>query len=833
MPLGESEKRLPGDLDTEPDDKGSTVANLDRREDSAANQLARFDRSSGSFFERCLFNNRAVFLLACLCLTLFLGFKAKDVTVSADYDQMIPVHQAFIANYLNHYDQLQAQANAVEIAVTANHGTIINAHYLQVLKEISDKVYLLPGVDQPFMSSLWTSNMRWVAVTNNGLDGGPVLDSSTYDGSPQQLEIVRRHILESGGVGTVVADNFKASSIYVPLVDSQRVTKLDYGKLTRQLNALRDEYASQGVTLHIIGFAVIIGNMINGTAEVLAFFAVSIVIAAVFLFWYTRCVRSTLLVVLASLIAVIWQMGLLSLCGFGLTPYSVLVPFLVFAIGMSHGAQKMNGVMQDIGRGTAPLIAARFTFRRLFMAGFAALVCDLTSFAVLMSIRITAIQQLALIASIGVGILIITNLMMIPVMLSFTGVSPSAAKRSLDTTPTADAARQKHAVWNFLDLFTQRKYATAVLVGTAVLAVGGWAVGRHVAIGDLSSGAPELRQSSQYNQDNSYIVSNFSTASDTFIVMVDTPSGRCMDYDAISAMDRLQWKLQQLPVVKTTSSAASFADNTFSLLTEGSPKWRGLEPNQNLLGEIDAQMPSNYADFACSFAPIYVSLTDHKAESLDEVVTAVQKFIKAPENQAADFKLSLAGGNAGIEAATNIAVEQANNQMFYLVYAVVIIFCFITFRSWRAVLCAVLPLVVTSILAQALMVVLGIGIKVATLPVVALGVGIGVDYALYVLSIMLKNLRDGETLSNAYYRTLLFTGRVVILTGITLATGVATWIFAPIKFQEDMGLLLAFMFIWNMFGAMILLPALAYFLLPQRLFLRQDSVEPQVQPSKG
>jgi predicted RND superfamily exporter protein len=263
---------------------------------------------------------------------------------------------------------------------------------------------------------------------------------------------------------------------------------------------------------------------------------------------------------------------------------------------------------------------------------------------------------------------------------------------------------------------------------------------------------------------------------------------------------------------------ASFASGAMMFLTEGSPEWYGLEPNQNLLNEIDAQVPAALSNFKCSFAPVYLSLTDHKAKSLQTVVDAVQNFIDKPENKASDFKFSLAGGNAGIEAATNIAIKQANRIMLFLVYAVVITFCFITFRSWRAVVCAVVPLTITSILAQALMVVLGIGVKVATLPVIALGVGIGVDYALYVLSIMLKNLQAGSSLSEAYYRTLLFTGRVVILTGITLAAGVATWMFAPIKFQADMGLLLSFMFLWNMFGAMILLPSLAYFLLPERLF---------------
>jgi predicted RND superfamily exporter protein len=151
--------------------------------------------------------------------------------------------------------------------------------------------------------------------------------------------------------------------------------------------------------------------------------------------------------------------------------------------------------------------------------------------------------------------------------------------------------------------------------------------------------------------------------------------------------------------------------------------------------------------------------------------------------------------------------------MLLYVYGAVIILCFITFRSWRAVIVAVLPLMLTSVLCEALMVILGIGVKVATLPVIALGVGIGVDYALYLLSIQLASQRAGLPLAAAYKHSVQFVGKVVGLVGITLAAGVVTWAFSPIKFQADMGILLTFMFIWNMIGALVLIPALSHFLL--------------------
>jgi predicted RND superfamily exporter protein len=232
---------------------------------------------------------------------------------------------------------------------------------------------------------------------------------------------------------------------------------------------------------------------------------------------------------------------------------------------------------------------------------------------------------------------------------------------------------------------------------------------------------------------------------------------------------------------------------------EGNFKWYELIPNDGALGAVQTRAPRELFNQGCSLLSLYVYLADHKADTLERVVQTSEAFIarqKLPE-----VKFMLAAGSAGIEAATNIVVKKAMHEMLFWVYGAVILLCWVTFRSWRAVLAAVLPLVLTSILCEALMVGLGMGVKVATLPVIALGVGIGVDYALYVLSIILAHMRAGASLSEAYYRALLFTGKVVLLTGITLAIAVATWAWSPIKFQADMGILLAFMFLVNMLRA--------------------------------
>jgi predicted RND superfamily exporter protein len=226
-----------------------------------------------------------------------------------------------------------------------------------------------------------------------------------------------------------------------------------------------------------------------------------------------------------------------------------------------------------------------------------------------------------------------------------------------------------------------------------------------------------------------------------------------------------------------------------------------------------------------------IYLADHKAATLGRVVDTLEQFNKEWPN--AKIQFLGAAGSAGFEAATNIVVKEANREMLYYVYAAVIVLCLITFRSIPGVICAVLPLMLTSVLCEALMVWLGIGVKVATLPVIALGVGIGVDYSLYVLTVILAKTREGKDLTTAYYETLNFTGRVVALIGITLAAGVITWALSPIKFQADMGILLTFMFIWNMFGSLILMPALAVFLIKSGPAAKVTRDEPEPSPASA
>ncbi len=777
-------------------------------------RLEDFDIHSGIWLERLLFNNRHIIVILCLLATVVLGYNAARLPLNASFERMIPTKHPYLANYFQNKEELAGLGNALRICVETTEGTIFTKEYLETLRTINDEVFFVPGVDRPAMKSLWTPAVRWSEVTEDGLAGGPVIPD-TYDGSPKSVAKVAANVGRSGEIGQLVAGNFKSSIIFLPLLDINPETgkPLNYRDLSDKLETIRDKYQKGPIKLHITGFAKVAGDLMEGLTKVLQFFLIAVLVASAMVFWFTRCVRSTILVVLCSVIAVVWQLGLVKVLGFELDPYSMLVPFLVFSIGMSHGAQKMNGIMQDIGRGTHRVVAARYTFRRLFMAGLSALLCDAVGFGVLMLIQIGVIQELALMASVGVAVLIFTNLVLLPILLSFTGVSATAAARTLKIEQQDLSGETVRPLWQFLDLFTHRKWAILAIV--VCLLCGSFAVmvRRNLQIGDLDPGAPELRPDSRYNRDNAFIDANYSTSSDVFVVMVKTPQDFCTKYSVLMKVDALESQLHELEGVEFTFSLAQLAKVVLVGMNEGNPKWYELLKNQDSLNEVTVRAPRELFNQNCNMLCLFTFLKDHKADTLTQTVNAVQDF--ADKNNGEEANFLLAAGNAGIEAATNIVVKHAMSTMMIYVYTAVILLCFIAFRSWRAVIVAVVPLVLTSLLCETLMVWMRIGVKVATLPVIALGVGIGVDYALYVLTVVLARLREGMTLSAAYYRALLFTGKVVVLTGFTLAMGVATWAFSPIKFQADMGILLSFMFLWNMLGALILLPALGCFILKQ------------------
>ena len=770
--------------------------------------------------EDAVFTRRRLLIGLFAAVTVFMGYAASKIGIDAGFAKLLPLEHEYMRTYVDHRDEFGG-ANRLLIALTARDGDIFTPEFFEALKAATDEVFFIPGVDRTQVSSLFTPNTRFTEVVEDGISGGNVVPAD-FRPTPEGLEQVRKNILKAGIVGRLVANDFSGAIISAQLLDVNPNTgePLDYVEVANQLEERIRQRFGNGVAgvqvetapvdVHMIGFAKVIGDISAGATRVVLFFALAFLITAIFVYVYSQSIQLTIIPLACSLVAVIWQLGLLALMGYGIDPMGILVPFLIFAIGVSHGVQMVSAFGSEVYQGNDSMGAARAAFRRLLVPGAIALISDTIGFVTIQLIKIRVIQEMAVTASLGVAVIILTNLVLLPVLLSYCKPDAIYLER------LKRRSRHMEPVWSVLAKAAEKPLASVILVVAAGLAIFGWWQAREIKIGDLHRGVPELRSDSRYNIDSEIISSKFSIGVDILSVIVETVPDGCVDWQVMNTIDSFAWHMSNVPGVQSVIALPGIAKVINSGWNEGALAWRVLPRNPSVLAQSVTYVPTSTGllNDDCSVMPVMMFTADHRAETIDAIVAEVKAFDAEFGSDEVDFRL--ATGNVGVMAATNEAVSAAQFPMLLYVFSAIIVLCLVTFRSLRATLCIVLPLALVSLLAYALMTLLEIGLKVSTLPVVALGVGIGVDYGIYIYSRFRSILAAGKSVPEAYRETLTVTGNGVVFTGLTLAVGVATWIFSPLKFQADMGILLTFMFLVNMLGAILILPALAHYLLGGR-----------------
>jgi predicted RND superfamily exporter protein len=749
--------------------------------------------------EQAVFRRRSLILALLGVVTIVLAYQATQLRIDAAFDKRLPLAHPYMETFLEYRDAFGG-ADRLLIAVRARDGDIFTPHFFDTLEQVTDAVFFLPGVDRSSVRSLFTPNVGFVEIVEGGFTGGTLIPAD-FQPTRKNLERVRENVLKADLAGRLVADDFSAALVSADLLeqDTAATRSLNYLDVADQLEgSIREKFVDDRIDIHIVGFAKAMGDIADGAAGVVAFFGATVLITAIVVYLSLGSIAHAALALVCSLIAVVWSLGILPLAGFGLDPLSILLPFLIFAIGVSHGIQMISAYDAERALGADRMAAARLAFRTLLVPGGTALVSDLLGFLTIALIEVPIVQELAIAAALGVLALILTNLLLLPILLSFVGDRPAAR-----TEP-----RLPWLCRSLSALARPRGAMISVLAALGLLTFG-LIESRDLQIGDLDPGIAELRPDSRYNQDSAYIARHFAIGIDVLQVIVETPPDGCIDHDVMTEIDRFQWHMANLPGVRSTISLPQVAKTIHAGWNEGSLKWRVLPRDESSLAQAVApiETSSGLLNADCSAMPVLIFARDHNADTIRRIVDAVEGYAAAKGSERLTFRL--ATGNLAVMAATNDVVEAAQIPILLYIYAAVIGLCLLTFRSLRAVLCIVLPLGLVSVLVYGLMAALGIGLRLSTLPVAALAVGIGVDYGIYVYARLDRFLDQGLNLAQAYSETLRVTGKAVLLTGLTLALGVSFWVFSALQFQADMGLLLGFAFLANMLGALLLLPALA------------------------
>lgn len=832
--------------------------------------------------EPLVFGKPALTLFVLAALTVFFGYHAARIQPDAGYEKTIPMEHPYMGAFKEYYSEFGG-ANLVLVALMQKEGEIYNERFLSTLKQVTDDVFFLPNIDRPRVMSLFTPNVRFVEITEQGFEGGDVIPSD-YAPSDAMFGTIKSNVSKAQIIGRLVSEDETGAMVVSELleVDPQTGQQVDYTHVAELLETIRGRiesptvweyrlreasgdmdagtvvgrdysepgkleqwFGEQVVTLpqtsgetqtvtfknrdldivasdnpeynpnlqvHIVGFAKVVGDITDATLEVVGFFGLALLMTSLLLWGYTGSMKMAFLPMACSIVAVIWEFGLLSLFGLGLDPFAILVPFLVLAVSVSHGVQYVNAWVAEVGHGSSSYDASLETFRRLAIPGTVALITDVAGFATIALIDIQIIQEMSANAAFGVAAIIITNKILMPAWLTYMRIGDLPAfERKQQVRENLLAP-----MWGFVAKITRPvPAACAIFVGILLL---GWAFYMYpkLQVGDALEGTPELRPDSRFNQDARAIGHNFSIGIDILKVIAEADADACVNFDVVEEIDRFAWRMDNVEGVASTLSVLNYAKMVYRGLNEARLSAEVLPRNQFSLAQSTALVPttSGLLNGDCSAMAIFIFTEDHRAETISRIVDAVKQYEQeTSDTDAVSFRL--ATGNVGVMAATNEVVEEQELMVVFWVYVVVISFIWLSFRNLSSVLSIVLPLSLVSMMAYGVMAYLGIGLKVATLPVVALAVGIGVDYGIYIYATLEEGVKSGKSIEQALVDTLGKTGKAVVFTGIALGLSVATWLFSQLQFQADMGILLVFMFTANMFGAILLLPAIARFTMKQ------------------
>jgi len=768
--------------------------------------------SSQNFANFCL-RNRAKLMLAIVAVTALFAFFASRIDVSTYFDDLLPTGHPYI-QVNDKYKTTFGGANIVTIMVEVEEGDIFRLDVLNSVREITRGLQYVDAVNQFQIVSLASKKMKAYTASTEGIVARPMMWPELPETEADLARLKQDVISSPLTYGSYVSTDLKAAIITVDFLDHL----LDYEKAYPQILELLDKTQKPGIDIRVVGQPVLSGIIFSFLPETLMIMLYITLAVAFILFLAAGNVRGVVLPILAAVASGLWALGISHLLGINFDPLGVVIAFLIAARAISHAVQ-INLAFDKEMRTEAnnSFNAARVAMARLLRPGVLGLVTDAGGILVVTLAPIPLLQKAALLGAIWVGSMLICNVIMNPLLLSWTPGKTGSGRFDLGLNRAINA---------FLALSgrvcTSRRTATFTLIFcSTVLAL---CLGRalDLTIGDAKPGSPLLWPSHQYNLDDAAIGDRFPGNDRMYLTVEGHEKDAMKQPEVLNNISRFQQYVEAMPEVGNTTSLADIIRPVNMLLNEGNPRFYKIGEDNLMNAEMlymalasaDPGDIDRFSDMQFQNGAIQMTVRDHRGDTIRTVIETIKEYKE--DNPMDQAEYVLAGGMIGMLAAVNEEIFSGQAQSIALALLVLFICCALAYRSPQAGL-FFLPLVLLSnTITFAFMSTQGIGLNVSTLPVAALGIGLGVDFAFYIVdSIRERLIQNGNDLQKSIRDTLAGTGRGIMITALTMFASVVFWyFFSSLRFQAEMGLLIALWMTVSAMSALFVIPSMIYLFRP-------------------
>ena len=774
------------------------------------------------FAELCI-RWRVSILAVITVVTVILGAFALQLDVKTIFTDLQPSNHPYIKTN-EEFKNTFGGANVVTIMVETKKADIFNTETLATIKQITDDLLYVDAVNQFQIVSLASKKLKNVKASNIGIESLPIMWPELPK-NEEQINKLKKDVISNPMVyGTYVSGDLKSAIITVDFIDRL----IDYGKVYPQVRKVIDKAKNPNVEIKLVGQPILAGMVLDYLPETIKIVLLIVVAIALILMFAKGTLRGMSLPLLSALISCTWTFGIMSLIKINLDPLAVVICFIICARAISHAVQinAAFNVEREQG-GFEPREAARIAIAKLFRPGMLGLAVDFGAMVVVAMTPIPLLKKAAIIGSIWIAIMIICTVVMVPVILSWCTAHHEKRFFKWNANPV-----MKSLLHWFGSLTTSKGTATAIMVVAFVTLLISAFYAKNINIGDSNPGSPILWPDSKYNKDDAAINSRFPGSDRMFVVLSGKQENAMKEPEVLENITRFQQYIEAQPEIGATVSLADVIRPVNMTVREGNPRFFRLGENANVNGEMlffaltgsDPGDIDRFTDDTFKNGSVLMMFRDHKGDTIRRAIQAIKDYATANPMQAATFRL--AGGMIGVLAAINEEIFSGQIQSIALSLLLLFLFCAFAYRSTQAGLFFLPMVLLSNTITFCFMNWFDIGLNINTLPVAALGIGLGGDYAFYITDRIREGYHETGDIKKSINFGLMTAGRGVMITAATLVTSVIFWyFFSSLRFQAEMGLLIAVWMTVSAISALLLIPSMIYVFKPRFVVGKEREAE--------
>lgn len=766
---------------------------------------------------RFLLRHRTSVTIGMVVGTLFfVWFMATKLTIFTNFIDLYPPKHPYIQMYYK-YRSMFGTSNVLLMAVEAKNGDIFSDP--EIIRIVDDLTVALltniPGVNGEQVISITHPKLKTTLTSGSGIKVVPL----TYPRLPrdaEELGFLRKKVYSTEGVrGLFVSEDDSTTLITAGFWEEY----FDLAGMWTEVQKLVAQAEASGkVKVHVTGPPVLYAYF-NESIASMGWVLIATTAAIMLLLWfYFRTVAGVVIPTLSGVMSAIWGLGFAGLCGFSVDPLVLVVFVLISARALSHSVQSMERYHEEYHRLRDKDKAIVSSYVNLFSPAMVAIVSDSLAILTIAVASIPLMQKLAFISSFWVISIFLSVITLHPIVLTFIDPpkdDPLAGKRLSD--------RVYNGITAVLLSIARGSWRWRIVAIFAAFMAFGLFFSQKLRIGDTEIGRALLYDSHPYNVAFAKVNEKFVGASQLVIIAEGKEPEAIKNAETLNQLDRFQRYMEQGEGAGGSITATTLLKKIFRTFREGDPKWEMLPTRDDFIGQLFFLVTSGTrrGDMDRFFSPDYTNATisvfynGHGNDLINGAIERAKTYIAEHTSPDDNVRYLLAGGMFGILAATNEEVEWSTSVAVPLLFLTVFILSVLTYRSITGAVIVMIPSAIAHPLAEAVMYLVGIDFNINSLPVAAIGIGIGIDYGYYVLSRILEEYEIVGDFDEANRRALETTGKAVIFTGTTLAVSVFFWLFHPLKFEAQMALLLVLLLTFQLIGALVFIPGVMSLLKPK------------------